>query len=186
MIDFPLPLLGFAAFSGTGKTTLLSNLLPLFKELGLRVGVVKHTHHKFDIDHPKKDSYIIRKAGAEQIVIASSKRTAIIIEHQDNREEPSLSEALRSLEVDKLDLVLVEGFKREDFPKIELYRKELGKPYLYPDDKSIIALASGAPLTDTPLTDESSLIYLDLNEPREIFDFIVKWVREKQKGSKNI
>ena len=173
MIDFPLPLLGFAAFSGTGKTTLLSKLLPLFVEQGLRVGVVKHTHHKFDIDHSGKDSHTIRKAGAEQIVIASKIRTAIIIEHQDRREEPSLSEALKSLEVDKLDLVLVEGFKRESFPKIELYRKDLDKPYLYFDDPLILAIAS-----DPVVSDVDSLSCLDLNEPKEIFDFIVKWMEQ--------
>ncbi len=170
MIDFPLPVLGFAAFSGTGKTTLLSKLLPLLNAQGLRVGIVKHTHHKFDIDHPHKDSYILRKAGAAQIAIASRKRTAIIIEHQDQRAEPSLREALQGLEADKLDMVLVEGFKQEAFAKIELHREALECPYLYPEDAMIIALASD---TSTPNT--NALTLLDINNPEQIAAFIATW-----------
>jgi molybdopterin-guanine dinucleotide biosynthesis protein MobB len=177
MIDFPLPVLGFAAFSGTGKTTLLSKLLPLLKAQGLHIGIVKHTHHKFDIDHPHKDSYILRKAGAEQIAIASSKRTAIIIEHQDQRKEPSLIEALQGLEADKLDMVLVEGFKQETYPKIELHRKALQRPYLYLNDPEIIAVASDSPL----LKISSSMdfpVRLDINNPQQITKFILSFHRD--------
>jgi len=174
MIDFPLPVLGFAAFSGTGKTTLLAKLLPLLNAQGLRVGIVKHTHHKFDIDHPHKDSYILRKAGAAQIAIASRKRTAIIIEHQDNRHEPSLNEALQGLETNKLDVVLVEGFKQEAFAKIELHREALERPYLYPNDAMIIALASDTSDALPPNTD--ALTMLDINNPEQIVAFIVTWV----------
>lgn len=178
MIDFPLPVLGFAAYSGTGKTTLLSKLLPLLNAQGLRVGIVKHTHHKFDIDQPHKDSYILRKAGAAQIAIASRKRTAIIIEHHDQREEPSLQEALQGLETDKLDLVLVEGFKQEAFTKIELHREALERPYLYPNDEMIIALASDM---NMPHSDNDTLVTLDINNTEQIAAFIVKWAAKRSK-----
>jgi molybdopterin-guanine dinucleotide biosynthesis protein len=97
MIKSPLPLLGFAAYSGTGKTTLLCQLIPLLKAKGIRVAVLKHAHHDFDIDHLGKDSYELRESGACNVVIASRKRTAIIIEHPDNQKEPSLEDALKQV-----------------------------------------------------------------------------------------
>ncbi len=170
MIDYPLPLLGFCAYSGTGKTTLLTQVLPLLKESGLRVGMVKHAHHSFDIDHPGKDSYELRKAGAAQMLVASRRRTALIIEAPLRQEEPQLEDALALLQSDALDLVLVEGFKLAHIPKIELHRPSMGKALMYPHDPDIIAIASDSPLPDIP----ASLVQLDLNQPREIADYIRK------------
>ncbi len=167
MIKSSLPLLGFAAYSGTGKTTLLCKIIPLLKSKGIRVGVVKHAHHNIDIDHPKKDSYELRQSGATKIVVASRKRTAIIIEHPDNQEEPTLEEALKNIHTKGLDLILVEGFKLADLSKIELHRKALDKPYIYPNDNNIIAIA-----LDHPLEDQETPLQLDLNNPQQIADFI--------------
>lgn len=170
MNDYPLPLLGFVAYSGTGKTTLLKKLLPILKIQGFRVGIIKHAHHSFDIDHPGKDSYELRCAGASQMLVASRKRMALITEFADERNEPELKEALSSLETNELDLVLVEGFKKAAIPKIELYRPSLGNPLMYPTDSNIIAIA-----TDTPLTnDKGPLPQLDLNQANEIIEFITE------------
>jgi molybdopterin-guanine dinucleotide biosynthesis protein MobB len=173
MSDFPLPLLGFAAYSGTGKTTLLTRLLPLLKQQGLRVGLVKHSHHNFEIDYPGKDSYELRKAGAGQVVIASPQRVAWIREVAEKREEPDLEEALSAFDSDSLDLILVEGFKHEAaIPKIELHRQALQKPFLYPQDSNIIAIAVDQ---HTP-EETNNLSWLDLNNPPQIVDFIVNWL----------
>ena len=170
MIDYPLPLVGFCAFSGTGKTTLLTRLLPLLKLRGIRIGVVKHAHHRFDIDYPGKDSYELRLAGASQMLVASRKRIAWVKESQENRPEPVLEEALQVLETEHLDLVLVEGFKQAAIPKIELHRPALGKPLMYPTMSNIIAIATDAPLTDKNI----NLPILNLNQPDEIAEFIVE------------
>ncbi len=172
-----LPLLGFCAWSGTGKTTLLQKLIPALSEKGLRVGVIKHAHHRFDIDHPGKDSYVLRQAGAKQILIASRHRMAWIREIDENQTDPSLSDAMHALDLDNLDLVLVEGFKHEHFPKIELYRPSLGKPLLYPDDRDIIAIASDAEGTIVSGVPEK-LQVLDLNKPEEIVLFIIEYTEE--------
>ena len=173
MIKFPLPLIGLCAYSGTGKTTLLTQLVPLLKKRNLRIGVVKHAHHKFDIDHPGKDSYEFRQAGAEQVAVASKNRIAWIKEHKEANDEPVLFDALAILDTNSLDLVLVEGFKRENFPKIELHRPSLGKPLLYKHDKNIIALA-----TDTQLTETATPPLLDLNQPAEITQFIINYIKD--------
>jgi len=172
MIDCPLPIVGFCAFSGTGKTTLLRRLLPLLKLKGLRIGVVKHAHHQFDIDQPSKDSYELRQAGAAQMLVASRKRMAWVKELAEENPEPGLQEALQVLDTDTLDLVLVEGFKQATFPKIELHRPSLGKPLMYSTMPGIIAIA-----TDTPLADpDIRLVQLNLNQPEEIADFIIKTI----------
>ena len=140
-----IPLLGFAAFSGTGKTTLLEQLIPELNQANIRIAMVKHTHHeKFDIDKPGKDSYRLRKAGAEQMLVASARRWALMVEQplQDRTAEPDLFELLAHLDLKKTDLILVEGFKHESISKIELHRPALGKPLLYPDDPDIIAIAT--------------------------------------------
>lgn len=162
-----VPVLGFAAFSGTGKTTLLIKLLPMLKARGLRIGMIKHAHHSFDIDHPGKDSYELRKAGAEQMLIASRIRWALMVE-TDPPTEPRLQDLLPRLDQATLDLILVEGFKHERFPKIELHRPNLGHPLLFPEDDSIIAVAC-----DAPLPVRTSLPVLDLNDPGQIADFIL-------------
>jgi molybdopterin-guanine dinucleotide biosynthesis protein B len=169
VIDFTLPLLGFAAYSGTGKTTLLCKLIPLLTEKGYRIGIIKHTHHNIEIDKPGKDSFELRESGASQIVVASRNRTAIIIEDPSQTKEPELSDALLNLNTDSLDLVLVEGFKHADLAKIELHRDALGKPFLYPDDTNIIAIA-----VDHEMADEVPIQVLDINQPQQIADFIEK------------
>lgn len=165
---FPLPVLGFAAFSGTGKTTLLVQLIPLLAQRGARVALIKHAHHDFDIDIPGKDSYALRKAGAQQVLIASDRRRALITEHGTPR-EPQLQALVAALDLDAIDMVLVEGFRHVPFPKIELQRTSLGKPPLYRDDRSIVAVASDAPL------DCAGLPLLDINRAAQIADFIMAW-----------
>jgi len=167
MFETAPPLLGFCAYSGTGKTTLLKRLIPILNEIGLKVGLVKHAHHHFDIDHPGKDSYELRKAGAYEMMVASAKRWALVHESPERKGDPSLEELLRHLSLSELDLVLVEGFKHETLPKIELHRPSEGKPFLYPNDSSIIALA-----TDLPTDEINQLPVLDLNDIAEIAEFI--------------
>ena len=115
-MKYSKPVLGFAAFSGTGKTTLLEKLIPQLTEQGIRIGMLKHAHHEFDIDTPGKDSYRLRKAGARQMLIASSRRQALMIDFETPR-EPRLDELITRLDLENIDLVLVEGFiLRPDFP----------------------------------------------------------------------
>ena len=171
MIDSPCPVLGFVAFSGTGKTTLLTRLIPILKQRGIRVGMIKHAHHRFDIDIPGKDSYELRKAGAQQMLVASQTRWALISETPENKDDPRLEDLLKQLDHSRLDLVLVEGFKHVAFPKIELHRPALAQPLLFIDDADIIAVASDAPLTrDTPLP------VLDLNSPAAIAEFVIQFM----------
>ena len=164
-----IPVLGFAAFSGTGKTTLLEKLIPRLNEAGLRIGMIKHAHHNFDVDQPGKDSYRLRKAGARQMLVASSKRQALMTENI-LEQEPRLDELLPRLDLDAIDLVLVEGFKHVSFAKIELRREELGKPLLYPDDPDIIAIASDQPDSEGPLPAP------DINDIESITAFIHAWL----------
>jgi molybdopterin-guanine dinucleotide biosynthesis protein B len=163
-----VPILGFAAASGTGKTTLLTQLIPLIKQQGFRVGLIKHSHHQFEIDKPGKDSYRLRKSGATPVMLISSHRRAIVSEFEKPI-EPQLNQQLKYFEQTELDLILVEGFKTEAFPKIELHRESLAKPLLYLDDDNIIALAS-----DINLSLPSRLAALDLNNPVMITHFIVQ------------
>lgn len=158
-----LPLLGFAAWSGTGKTTLLEQLIPILVSRGLRLGVLKHAHHDFDTDQPGKDSHRLRKAGADQVMAASRRRHARIVETPDA--EPPFHALLASFDQTSLDLLLVEGFKHEHFPKIELHRTELGKPLLFPDDGDIMALAADLP-------QQTNLPQLNINDLAAIADFV--------------
>jgi len=168
-----IPILGFVAYSGTGKTTLLLKLIPLLKQKGIRIGMIKHTHHKkFDIDHPGKDSYRLRQAGAEQMLVASGKRWALMVEMENKLEEPNLAQLLAHLNQDKLDLILVEGFKHENFPKIEVHRPSLGKPLLFPDDNSVVAV-----VCDEPSLITTSLQVFDMNQPEPIVEFIVRYLK---------
>lgn len=170
MIQFPKPLIGICAFSGTGKTTLLTRLLPLLRQHGLRIGMIKHAHCSFELDTPGKDSFKLREAGAEQMVVASRNRMATITDFDDDRAEPSLADALRQLDPEHLDLVLVEGFKHEPIPKIELHRVSLGHPMLFIEDDNIIAFACDEPLEIGPGGPE----VLDLNNPQTIARFILR------------
>ena len=168
-----VPLLGFAAASGTGKTTLLEQIIPILKQQGIRVGLIKHSHHNFQIDQPGKDSFRLRTAGASPVMLVSTHRRAIITEIVPTQ-EPNLDEELKLFDQSQLDLVLVEGFKAERFPKIELHRPSLKQPLLYPTDPDIIAIAS-----DDLLELPEHLPNLDINQPEMIVDFILKRFMEK-------
>jgi len=163
-----VPVLGFAAFSGTGKTTLLTQTIPILKHYGLRIGLIKHSHHNFQIDQPGKDSFRLRAAGATPVMLVSTHRRAIITEITPER-EPRLDDQLKLFDQAGLDLILVEGFKAEQFPKIELHRPSLNKPLLYPNDSTIIAIAS-----DEALEAPCHLTQLDINQPEMIAAFILK------------
>ena len=157
-------LVGLCGWSGAGKTTLLARLIPELRARGHRVSTIKHAHHGFDIDKPGKDSHVHREAGASEVLIASSRRWALIHELRDEA-EPPLSELLSHLS--PVDLVLVEGFKRDTHPKLEIHRVALGKPLLQPDDPCIKAVAS-----DTRL--DVAVPVLDVNDPVEIADFLLR------------
>lgn len=172
-VQCPVPMLGIAAFSGTGKTTLLTKLLPLLRDQNLRVAVVKHAHHRFDIDKPGKDSYQIREAGASQVVVASKNLLALMQTPLAERDEPQLAECLARLDYGQLDLVLVEGFKQANLAKLELHRPSLGKPLLADDDPQIIALA-----TDAPVSLNRKLPVLDLNDTGKIAEFIEEFCQQ--------
>lgn len=162
-----VPILGFSAYSGTGKTTLLRQLIPLLKARNLRVSVIKHAHHDFDLDFPGKDSYELRKAGAEQTVICTTTRMALITEFNQPSEEPSLHQIIASLDTDRIDLVLVEGYKDIRFPKIELHRQAMKTPYLHQHDDSIIAIAC-----DAKPPAEAAIPVLDINDVEGIASYI--------------
>ena len=162
-----MKVVGFAGFSGSGKTHLVEQLIPALKMRGLRVSVVKHAHHDFDIDQPGKDTYRHREAGAFEVVVASDRRLALIREF----EQPatlSVHHLLAEL-YDGVDWVLVEGFKSSNLLKVEVWRADAGKPARYPDDDFIVAIA-----TDSPerLPQETLRPVLDLNGP----DAIAQWL----------
>ncbi|EKY4213851.1 bifunctional molybdopterin-guanine dinucleotide biosynthesis adaptor protein MobB/molybdopterin molybdotransferase MoeA [Vibrio alginolyticus] len=171
-----IPILGFAAYSGTGKTTLLEALLPKLTEAGLRIGMLKHAHHNFDVDKPGKDSYRLRKAGASQMLIASRNRFALMTETPEA--EAEFEYLLTRFDEDLLDVVLVEGCKNIAFPKIELHREEVGKPWLYPNDENIIAIASDGGELD------SELPQMNINDLEAIAQFVIQYVQEA-KAPKN-
>ena len=165
-----VPILGFAAYSGTGKTTLLEALLPQLTEAGLRIGMLKHAHHNFDVDKEGKDSYRLRKAGATQMLISSRNRYALMTETPDAESE--FEYLLTRFDCDKLDIILVEGCKNIAFPKIELHREVVGKPWLYPNDTNIIAIAA-----DTQV-DDSDLPQMDINDLDSIAEFVIQYARQ--------
>jgi molybdopterin-guanine dinucleotide biosynthesis adapter protein len=158
---------GIAGYSGSGKTTLLERVIPLLVDRGLRVSVVKHAHHAFDVDKPGKDSYRHRGAGATEVLISSSARWALMHELREQR-EPELPQLLARLS--DCDLVLVEGFKRQPIPKLEVHRTAANTPTLFPQDPAIIAVASDRSL-------ETGLPVLRLDDYPAIADFIVAHAR---------
>lgn len=161
------PLVGFAAFSGTGKTTLLEKLIPELTQSGLRIAVIKASHHDIDPDTPGKDSYRLRQAGSYQLVLSTPSRSICYTERTDMA-EPSLEEQLALLDHEKLDLILVEGFRDAAIPKIELHRRSFERPLLHPDDPHIIAIAwdcFGEKI-------ETNISQLDINDPAQIAQFI--------------
>lgn len=172
---FPRPVLGFCAYgSGAGKTTLLTSLIPVLIARGIRLSVIKHAHHKFDVDKPGKDSYRLREAGAVQTLVTSDIRWALMTERQRMPElqdnAVTLAEVLPRLDPHAIDLVLVEGFKQADIGKIEIHRPSLNYPLLATNDDNIIAIATDSPLPGI------SVPTLDLNNPESIADFIVQWI----------
>lgn len=161
-------MLGFVAPSGTGKTTLLSKLIPLLKDRGLRVGVIKHSHHGVDVDKPGKDTFILRQAGSSQTLIASRQRWALMVDNDSQEDEVDLNEMIQHLDQSQLDLVLVEGFKHSRFQKIEVYRSEKGHQPLFLSDNNIIAVVS-----DKPIDEAGNIDVLDINDTNEILNYIV-------------
>ena len=162
------PIIGFAAFSGTGKTTLLEKLLPLLRQSGLNIGLIKASHHDVDPDKPGKDSYRLRHAGARQLVLSTPKRSICYTEYPEPQEQ-NLEEQLQLLNLGSLDLVIVEGFRDADIPKIELHRKDYPKPFLFEQDSNIIAIAwDGNPGIEVP----GHVPLLNINCPEEVAGFI--------------
>jgi molybdopterin-guanine dinucleotide biosynthesis protein B len=136
-------IIGLAGWSGAGKTTLIAKLIPSILARGLKVSTLKHAHHAFDVDRPGKDSYEHRMAGATEVLVASQKRFALMHELRDEP-EPQLPELLAKLA--PVDLVIIEGWKREPHPKLEVFRASVGKPLIHPDDPHVVAIASDVPL----------------------------------------
>jgi len=169
-----VPVVGFVAPSGTGKTTLLAKLIPLLKAAGIRLAVIKHSHHEIEIDRPGKDSHVLRHAGADQVLLASRHGWALMADTTDqdidDDGEAKLNEMIGHLDQRGLDLIIVEGFKHAGFPKIELHRPALGKAALFPDDDHIIAVAS-----DSPLATTGGVVNLDLNRETDILRFVLQY-----------
>ncbi len=162
-----MKVVGFAGFSGSGKTTLVEQVIPALKLRGLRVSVVKHAHHKFDIDHPGKDTYRHREAGAFEVLVASDRRMALIREYE-RETTPKVHHLLAQL-WDGVDWVLVEGFKQSDLLKVEVWRAEAGQPIRYPDDEFIVAIATDDPAS-LPVPTQRPV--LDVNDP----DGVAQWL----------
>jgi molybdopterin-guanine dinucleotide biosynthesis protein B len=160
-----MKLFGLAGWSGSGKTTLMKALLPELIRHGVTVSTIKHAHHSFDVDQPGKDSYEHRRAGAREVMVASSERWALMRELR-GAPEPSLEALIARMS--PVDLLMIEGFKRHPHPKLEVHRPSNGKPLLCPDDPHIVAVASDAPL------DGITLPRLDLDDVPAIADFIVR------------
>jgi molybdopterin-guanine dinucleotide biosynthesis protein B len=158
---------GFAGWSGSGKTTLIEKLIPRFAKRGLRVSLIKHAHHTFDVDQPGKDSYRHRHAGATEVLVTSSRRWVLMHELR-GAQEPSFDEQVKHLS--PCDLLIVEGFKHAPIPKLEVWREATGEGLLHPQDPHIVAVASDAKI-------ETRLPLLDINDVAAIADFILKHLK---------
>jgi molybdopterin-guanine dinucleotide biosynthesis protein B len=159
-----MKIFGIAGFSGSGKTTLIEKLIPLMTARGLKVSLIKHAHHTFDVDQPGKDSYRHRHAGCSEVLVTSSRRWALVHELR-GAPEPTLRDHLPRIA--PCDVLLVEGFKREAIPKLEVYRASVGEPNLFPHDENVVAIASDAQL-------DTRLPQFDLNDAAGIAAFILK------------
>ncbi len=159
-----MKVIGLAGWSGSGKTTLLAKLIPVLIARGLKVSTVKHAHHAFDLDKPGKDSYVHRESGASEVFISSAKRWAQMHELRGD-EELRLRDIIKRMT--PVDLLIIEGFKRETHPKLEVHRTEVGKPLLQPEDDWIVAIASDAPVP------KSGVPVVDLNDIEKIADVLL-------------
>ncbi len=159
-----MKIIGLAGWSGSGKTTLMQRILPEIIGRGFTVSTMKHAHHRFDIDQPGKDSYVHRAAGATEVLVASANRWALMHEHRGTA-EPNAAELIGHMS--PVDILIVEGFKREPHDKIEVYRRVNGKPLLHPEDPRIVAVASDAALPDCPLP------VLAIDDVGAIVDFVL-------------
>jgi molybdopterin-guanine dinucleotide biosynthesis adapter protein len=159
-----MEIFGFAGWSGSGKTTLVEKLIPLFVARGLKVSLIKHAHHSFDVDQPGKDSYRHRHAGCSEVLVTSSKRWVLMHELR-GAPEPDFAQLIKR--VSPCDLLLVEGFKREKLPKLEVYRASVGESLLHPQDPDIVAVASDQRV-------DTRLPQFDLNDAPGIAGFILK------------
>lgn len=157
-----MKIFGIAGYSGSGKTTLIEKLVPLFTGGGLRVSLIKHAHHSFDIDHPGKDSYRHRHAGCSEVLVTSRLRWALMHESRGAR-EPTLEEMIKLIA--PCDLLLIEGYKRQPFDKLEVYRSTLGEPLLFPQDPRIVAIAGDQRV-------DSELPQFDIDDVSAIAAFI--------------
>ena len=163
-----MKVVGFAGFSGSGKTTLVESLIPALKLRGLRVSVVKHAHHRFDIDYPGKDTWRHREAGAFEVVVASSQRLALIREFE-RPAQLTVHHLIAEL-YEGVDWVLVEGFKDSNLLKIEVWRADAGKPALYPNDDFVVAIATDAP---ERLPESTLRPVLDLNDAESVGQWLI-------------
>jgi molybdopterin-guanine dinucleotide biosynthesis protein B len=159
-----MKVIGIAGYSGSGKTTLIEKLIPVLVREGVRVSLIKHAHHEFDVDQPGKDSYRHRHAGCAEVLISSSRRWALMHELR-GAAEPSLAEQLKHFS--PCDLVIVEGYKNEPIPKIEVHRRAGHTPLLFPEDPHVVAVA-----TDEPV--ETALPQLDLDDGEDVARFILQ------------
>lgn len=168
-----VPVIGFTAPSGTGKTTLMRYIIGLLNERGLRVGVIKQARDDFDIDQPGKDSFELRKAGIERLLLGSEQQSALMVENPGGEDDPDLNELLLLFDQDDLDLILVEGFSDEIFPKIELFRSAHAKQrrLRYLDDASVIAIASDYPALN------ASIPVFNIDDSWSIADFILTYIQ---------
>lgn len=170
-------MLAVVGWSGSGKTTLLEFLVSRLSARGLRVNIVKHSHHDIELEPPHKDSARLRMAGAAEVMIASPYRYAILRELRGEG-EPPLAEQLARLA--PADLTLVEGYKWEPLPKLEVFRPGLGRAPLYADDPLVVAVASDVP---PPAANARGVVWLDLNTPADVLIWLTKWMQNEAKVS---
>ncbi len=159
-----MKVIGISGYSGSGKTTLLEKVIPLLVAEGLRVSLIKHAHHGFDVDQPGKDSYRHRQAGCAEVLVSSGQRWVMMHELR-GAPEPSLQEQLKRFS--PCDLVLVEGYKSEPIPRIEVHRRDSAQPLLHPNDPNVVAIA-----TDEPL--DTKLPQIDIDDAPAVARFIVR------------